>query len=185
MEKLTDGHIVDWNDNTVMKRLFERFYLPLRSFAFRHVGDDSITEDFVQTAFLNLWERRENFRLVSAVKGFLYLNVRNACLNYLKRKRVEARHEQELAREMSEQESVDAALEEEVTALVYEALKELSEQARRIVLQTMEGASNAEIAERLEISVNAVKTLKLRAYRILRERLKGIQWLLFLHLLLD
>ena len=180
MEKLTDGHIVDWNDNTVMKRLFERFYLPLRSFAFRHVGDDSITEDFVQTAFLNLWERRENFRLVSAVKGFLYLNVRNACLNYLKRKRVEARHEQELAREMSEQESVDAALEEEVTALVYEALKELSEQARRIVLQTMEGASNAEIAERLEISVNTV-----RAYRILRERLKGVQWLLFLHLLLD
>ena len=155
MEKLTDGHIVDWNDNTVMKRLFERFYLPLRSFAFRHVGDDSITD------------------------------VRNACLNYLKRKRVEARHEQELAREMSEQESVDAALEEEVTALVYEALKELSEQARRIVLQTMEGASNAEIAERLEISVNTVKTLKLRAYRILRERLKGIQWLLFLHLLLD
>ena len=185
MEKLTDGHIVDWNDNTVMKRLFERFYLPLRSFAFRHVGDDSITEDFVQTAFLNLWERRENFRLVSAVKGFLYLNVRNACLNYLKRKRVEARHEQELAREMSEQESVDAALEEEVTALVYEALKELSEQVRRIVLQTMEGASNAEIAERLEISVNTVKTLKLRAYRILRERLKGVQWLLFLHLLLD
>ena len=184
MEKLTDGHIVDWNDNTVMKRLFERFYLPLRSFAFRHVGDDSITEDFVQTAFLNLWERRENFRLVSAVKGFLYLNVRNACLNYLKRKRVEARHEQELAREMSEQESVDAALEEEVTALVYEALKELSEQARRIVLQTMEGASNAEIAERLEISVNTVKTLKLRAYRIHRERLKGIRWLLFFHLLL-
>ena len=61
----------------------------------------------------------------------------------------------------------------------------MSEQARRIVLQTMEGASNAEIAERLEISVNTVKTLKLRAYRILRERLKGVQWLLFLHLLLD
>lgn len=184
MEELADERRVDWNDKMVMKRLFDRFYAPLRSFAYKHVGDDSITEDFVQTAFLNLWERREGFKIVSAIKNFLYLNVRNACLNYLKRKRVEARHEEELAREMSEEESVDAELEEEVTALVYEALKVLSEQQRRIVLQTMAGASNAEIAERMAISVNTVKTLKLRSYRILRERLKGIEWVLLLQMLL-
>jgi sigma-70, region 4 len=48
------------------------------------------------------------------------------------------------------------------------------------VILTMEGLSNPEIAKELGVSVNTVKTIKLRAYRVLRERLKGIQWLLLL-----
>ena len=159
-----------------MKTLFDRFYLPLRSFAFRYVGDDSITDDFVQTAFMNLWENRENVHAFSAAKAFLYMNVKNDCLNYMKRQQMIARHEEEIAREMSERESEDAEVEEEVSAMVYEALKVLSEQSRRIVLLTMEGASNTEIAGQLGITVNTVKTTKLRAYRVLREQLKGIPW---------
>ena len=77
MEELADERRVDWNDKMVMKRLFDRFYAPLRSFAYKHVGDDSITEDFVQTAFLNLWERREGFKIVSAIKNFLKSEGRN------------------------------------------------------------------------------------------------------------
>ena len=45
---------------------------------------------------------------------------------------------------------------------------------------TMEGLSNPEIAKELGISANTVKTIKLRAYQVLRERLKGVQWLLLL-----
>ena len=175
MGKQPDEHI-DWEDRTVMKMLFDRFYLPLRSFAFRYVGDDSITDDFVQTAFMNLWENRENFHLLSTVKAFLYTSVKNDCLNYVKRQQMMARHEEDIARELLEQESKDAEVEEEVSAMVYKALKVLSEQSRRIVLLTMEGASNAEIAEQLGITVNTVKTTKLRAYRVLREQLKGIPW---------
>lgn len=52
--------------------------------------------------------------------------------------------------------------------------------SRRVVILTMEGLSNPEIAKELGVSVNTVKTIKLRAYRVLRERLKGIQWLLLL-----
>lgn len=71
-------------------------------------------------------------------------------------------------------------MEEEVHALIYETIKGLSVQSRRVVLMTMEGYSNPEIAEKLQISPNTVKTLKLRAYRTLRERLSGVHWLMFL-----
>lgn len=178
-ENLTDGQI-DWNDRATMQYLFRRFYLPLRSFAYQHVKDDSITDDFVQNAFLNLWERRMNFNAVLAVKSFLYLNVRNACLNYLKREQVRIRHEGHVIRMLTEEDCADIALEEEVNRLVYDAVAALPEQSRRVVLLTMEGVPNPEIAERLNISTNTVKTLKMRAYRMLRERLKGIQWMLLL-----
>lgn len=174
-----DGQI-DWNDRATMQYLFSRFYLPLRSFAYQHVKDDSITDDFVQTAFLNLWERRMNFNAVLAVKSFLYSNVRNACLNHLKSEQVKARHEGNVIRMLTEEESADVMLEEEVNRLVYEAVAALPEQSRRVVLLTMEGIPNLEIAERLNISINTVKTLKIRAYRMLRERLKGVPWMLFL-----
>ena len=115
-ENLTDGQI-DWNDRATMQYLFRRFYLPLRSFAYQHVKDDSITDDFVQNAFLNLWERRMNFNAVLAVKSFLYLNVRNACLNYLKREQVRVRHEGHVIRMLTEEDCADIALEEEVNPI--------------------------------------------------------------------
>ena len=62
--------------------------------------------------------------------------------------------------------------------MLYEAIKDLSEKSRDIVIMTLNGSSNIDIAKELNISVNTVKTVKLRAYRVLRKRLKGIQWLL-------
>ena len=38
-------------------------------------------------------------------------------------------------------------LEEEVHAMVYDAIKDLSERSRRVVILTMEGLSNPEIAK--------------------------------------
>ena len=85
-----------------------------------------------------------------------------------------------LPKEETEEGEEEFILEEEVHAMVYDAIKDLSERSRRVVILTMEGLSNPEIAKELGVSVNTVKTIKLRAYRVLRERLKGIQWLLLL-----
>ncbi len=48
---------------------------------------------------------------------------------------------------------------------------------------SLKGASNPEIALNLGISLNTVKTVKLRAYRVLREKLKEINWLLVIFLI--
>ena len=98
----------------------------------------------------------------------------------MKREQVRVCHEGHVIRMLTEEDCADIALEEEVNRLVYDAVAALPEQSRRVVLLTMEGVPNPEIAERLNISMNTVKTLKMRAYRMLRERLKGIQWILLL-----
>ncbi len=59
-----------------------------------------------------------------------------------------------------------------------QALSELSEQERLVTLRWMNGSSNTEIAEDINVSVNTVKTVKKRAYTKLREQLKGLEWVL-------
>ena len=164
----------------IFKEIFDLYYLPVKSYAFQYVEDDEIVEDFVQDAFLKVWMKREDFYFVAAIKSFLYTSVKNACLDYLRHQKVQRRNEPELIMWLTEEGEEEFILEEEIHAMVYDAIKDLSERSRRVVIMTMEGFSNPEIAEKLDVSVNTVKTIKLRAYRVLRERLRGIQWLLLL-----
>ncbi len=167
-------------NGSVFKEIFDNYYLPMKSYGFQYVENDEMVEDFVQDAFLKVWEKREDFYFVAAIKSFLYMSVRNACLDYLRHQKVQRRNEPELILWLTEEGEEEFVLEEEVHAMVYDAIKDLSERSRRVVIMTMEGLSNPEIAKELGISVNTVKTIKLRAYRMLRERLKGVQWLLLL-----
>lgn len=167
-------------NGAIFREIFDQYYLPVKSFAFRYVEDEEVIEDFVQDAFLSVWEKRAHFDYVVAIKSFLYTSVRNACVDYLRHQQVQRRNEPGLVMWFAEEGDEEFILEEEVHTMVYDAIKDLSGQSRRVVIMTMEGASNLEIAKQLCISVNSVKTIKLRAYRVLRERLKGIQWLLLL-----
>lgn len=175
---------IRWDDRVTMKNIFDRFYFSLCSFACRYVRDNDIVEDFVQEAFLKLWERKTEMKQLFEVKGFLYVSVRNLCLDHLKHQKVKARNQETLVRELESSEEVSGyILEKEVDGLIYEALRELPERSRQVVVMTMRGSSNDKIAEDLLVSVNTVKTLKLRAYQVLRKKLIGIQWTFFLQIL--
>lgn len=63
------------------------------------------------------------------------------------------------------------ALEEETVSRFYEVLSLLSGQQKEILFGALEGATVREIAERLSISENTVKTQKKRAYQVIREHM--------------
>ena len=66
--------------------------------------------------------------------------------------------------------------------MVRKAVEELPTQMRNIILYSMKGLKNHEIADKLQISEGTVHTLKKFAYRKLRESLKGINYALLLFL---
>ena len=76
-------------------------------------------------------------------------------------------------RESVEDEDMIYALtvKEEIIRQLYCYIEELPSEQRRIILMRIEGHTWEEIAERLEISINTVKTQKTRSYKFLRERL--------------
>ena len=77
---------------------------------------------------------------------------------------------------------IPAIIEQETFHMVRKAVEELPTQMRNIILYSMKGLKNHEIADKLQISEGTVHTLKKFAYRKLRESLKGINYTLLLFL---
>ena len=167
----------------VFKQLFEEYYHPLRGFARKFISDYDICNDLVQESFVGLWDKRKEISNSSAIKSYLYSSVRNACLNHLRFEQMKSKNEDRILALSSDWYYEDSLLEEEVHSQIYEAIKDLPAQSRRVIVMAMNGSTNLEIAEELNISINTVKTLKQRSYKFLREKLKGIHWLLLLLLL--
>lgn len=173
LRKLEEG------DNGAFERLFGAYYPALCSFAESYVEDGAAAEDVVQDVFLRLWEDRPSFESVAGLKSWLYLLTKNRCLNVLKHRRVEANYAAE-----QEKENMtfffNRIVEQELLTLLREVVKELPEQTRRVFELVMEGLDNAEIAERLGLTMDAVKAHKKRGRQFLKGRLDGIVSLLLI-----
>ena len=79
-------------DERVFKEIFKKYYLPVRSFAWRFVKDNDIAEDIVQDCFLNVWEKRLTFNVIAEIRNYLYTSTRNACLDHLKHEQIKQKH---------------------------------------------------------------------------------------------
>lgn len=166
----------------VFKNLFEKYYYALKGFSTKFIDRNDICDDIVQDAFIVLWKNREQIKNISALKSYLYTIVRNSCLTYIRDKKSKSVIDDKIKILESESFFEETIIEEEVYSEVYKAIKGLSPQARKIVILSMNGLTNPEIAEDLQVSVNTVKTLKKVAYKKLREQLKGIHWVTLLML---
>ncbi len=167
-------------NSLVFKQLFREYYPAIRSFAYTYTQDDELSDDLTQDAFMKLWERREQFDNSAVLKSYLYTTVKNSAFNHYRHENIHDKHKEKIKYLKDESVFIDNVLEEEVHHEIHNALKDLSPQAYKVISLSMSGHSNPEIAEKLNISINTVKTIKQRAYKTLRKKLKGIYWILFL-----
>ncbi len=176
------------NEGTAVKLviLFKRYYDRLLYFAWQYVHDKEIARDMVQEAFMNYWNsHRESPSEEIQARNFLYLNVRNSCLKYLRHDKVVERHRSLLDPDPSEEAAtINKIIRSEVLGEIYRAIETLPESCRRIsIMSYLEGMKNQEIATELGISFNTVKTQKQRALQLLRLRLNPELFLTLLVLL--
>jgi RNA polymerase sigma-70 factor (ECF subfamily) len=167
-------------NSSVYKQIFKEYYSTIRSFAYTYAQDDKISEDLTQDAFMKLWEKREQFKNSETLKSYLYTTVKNAFLNHIRHEQIQDKYKNRIKELLDGQYFVDTMIEEEVHTQIHKALKNLPFQSKRIVTMSMSGFTNPEIADKLSISINTVKTIKRRTYATLRKKLKGIYWILFL-----
>lgn len=99
VQVLTDEALIKQlhrGNHLVFREIFNRYYFPLRSFASRYIENDEVTEDFVQDAFVKVWEKKSDFILLASLRSYLYASVKNACLDYLRHKQMQLRHASDL-----------------------------------------------------------------------------------------
>lgn len=142
--------------------------------AMRMLRDRAEAEDVAQEALLRLWRIAPDWRQGEAkVSTWLYRVVSNLSTDRLRRRRgvaLEAVAEPEDERPSAVEVMIDS---DRATAL-QAALAALPDRQRQaVVLRHLEGLSNPEIAEVMEIGVEAVESLTARGKRALASLLAG------------
>jgi RNA polymerase sigma-70 factor (ECF subfamily) len=145
------------------------------SHAARVLGDRAEAEDVAQEAMLRLWRAAANWQSGGAKPStWLYKVVANLTVDRLRRSGravgLDESAEPEDDRPGAEEQMVQAGR----MAALDAALARLPERQRQaVVLRHIEGLANPEIADALEISVEAVESLIARGKRALAQALAG------------
>lgn len=166
-------------DTRALRMLHERYFYTMFHYATKLFHNQNGLEEVVSDCFIKLWIKRNDLIIEHSVRSYLFLMLRNGLIDLSRRKDNIILFEVGSLPEFPDDEKLN---EFDSNAQLYNALEKLPEQRRRILeLAVFESCSYAQIAEKLGISINTVKTQIGRAYRFLKEELdpKSIQ-LLFL-----
>lgn len=169
---------------TIYHQLYQRVYFFARRFV-----EPGVAEDITSECFIQLWHHRLEHHSVDGMAAFLHVATRNRCLNWLRdEKNRSAKHAELLAALATSQES-DLALEQvrvELVNLIYAAVERLPARMKEVfLLSYREGLKPADIAQRLQLSVQTVSNQKLSAIKLLKAALADQQLLAVLYLLLQ
>jgi RNA polymerase sigma-70 factor, ECF subfamily len=147
--------------------------------AYGYVGNPEDARDLSQEAFVKVYQARARFDEERPFYPWLYRVLRNHCLNFLRRGRVEVSIDDEnMRREIaSKQPTVLENIEgEERRRLVRAAVARLSDDHREIiVLKNFKDCSYKEIAEILDIPIGTVMSRLFYARQALRALVEEIE----------
>lgn len=161
-------------EEAAFRLLFDHFYRALCFYSAKIICNEEEAKDIVQDVFVNFYEQDLSiFSNFKAIKTYLYASIQNRSLNYLRDLNTRERNYRQLNLGKEVEESVICQqIHSEVIAEIFEAIEELPERCRTIFkMFYVEGLEEKAIAEQLNVSVNTIKTQKLRAKLYLKENL--------------
>lgn len=167
---VSKGNLEDFSN------LYSNYYVLLCTIADQYVKDKYLAEEIVGDVFLKYWEKYNEIIITTSVKAYLVRSVQNRCINYLEHNKVKQKIENEstlFGLAESDDYPLGTLYEKELASLINQAMNALPEQCRKIFLLSRdEELTYEEISQRLNISVNTIKTQIKIALSKLREWLK-------------
>lgn len=166
-------------DSRAFEIIFKNYYPALCSFAFDFLKQSDLAEDVVHETLIKFWESRSIIEVSNSLKAYLYKSVRNNCINYLKHSQVIKNLADKYTEDVQANVQFTLISEAEYTLDYYfydgmeqdmqNVISELPDQCRTIFqLSRVEHLHHEQIANKLNISVNTVKTQISRALEKLR-----------------
>ena len=130
-----------------------------------------MAEDVVQHVFSRLWEFRSELRVGISLKNYLFTMTKNHVLNLIRNENSAIAKNYEMSQSASPYEDnlIEKLEKKELMSSFYKAVDMLPAQKRDICLmKVQEELTNQEIAERMNLSVNTIKTHYSEALKLLR-----------------
>lgn len=172
------------------EEVYVSFYSRMKRFAQQYVIHEEDAENIVHDIFFELWEKQLEFASFVNLNGFLFMMLKNRCIDFLRRKTLEQQAAEEIQSEYIRTlrlkfESLEALEnrflnESDIDTIIQNAIESLPEKCREIfIMNKIEGKKQKVIAQELNISINTVESQMAIAYKKLKEILKD-HTLLFL-----
>ncbi|HTI11804.1 MAG TPA: RNA polymerase sigma-70 factor [Puia sp.] len=159
------------SDTPSFNSLFRHYYARLVKFAVQFVHTREAAEEIVSDVFVKIWERRSTLGEVRNLEVYLYVAVKNGCLNYCEKYSVvHLQLDMHGATELYDTGNSQKNLEmKELMHRLHMAVEQLPEQCRLIFKMVKEdNLSFREVAEILSISPRTVETQIYRAVKKLK-----------------
>ncbi len=147
-------------------------YMRLYHLAYDYVGDEELSRDIVGEVFARIWKTRERIK-PETLSSYLYVSVRNLCLDHLHAQKQKTNFEKEFACNMTDFDSDDWEAREYRICQIQKELHLLPERTQQVLKERFyNDHTNQEVARQLGISEAGVKKLISRTFAYLRNRMK-------------
>ena len=156
------------------KLLYNQYFRFICFYAYQLSGDKNLAEDVAQEAFTSYFQQKDQVsNHPSAIKSFLYSSVRNYILNLHKRTQIKQRYwEKTIFKEEDPLNLEESILYTELLAEVEKLINKLPKVCQQVMrLSYFEGLSNAEIIQKLDISINTLKTHRKRGLKYIKNHI--------------
>lgn len=166
--------------------VFKAHYSLVKKFALMLLKSEQDADDIAQEVFTRLWAKPQIWQNNPRIDKYIYAMTKHAIFDFLKHKRIErsyqqAQMEESLFKDLSPSggDTLDTIYYKEVYLALQMAVEQFPERRRLIFeMSRIQGMSNLEIAEKLDISV---RTVERQIYLSLVELKKIVFILFFLH----
>ena len=164
---------------------FEKLYHEYKTLVFNvalnYLQNVEDAEEITQDVFVKVYNSLDNFNQKSSYKTWIYRITINQCLDYIKQKNSQKRFFIFGKKSQNEQEYLNTANfvhpgilmeNKEEAAILFEVINTLTEnQKTAFLLSKLDGLSNLEISEIMQLSISSVESLVFRAKATLQEKL--------------
>lgn len=170
LRELRDG------EKQAFTSIFQTYYQVIYQFALKLSADSEDAADIAEDVFLNLLEEKPVLNDATHLKAFLFRSVRYKWMDLRKKRMRDHAREQQYGAEQEQEETTYLAqvMRAEILLELRKAIESLPGQAGKIISMTyLEGKSNQETADELNLSIQTVKNQKRRGLDLLKGRLSG------------
>lgn len=154
--------------------------LPLKHKLFRlslrFLGRHEEAEDSVQDAFIKLWTRRDELSNYSSIEAFAMTITKNLCLDRIRSKAFQTERLNDRQILVVKQNPEDILEKDDFAGFIGKIIENLPEQQKSIMhMRDIEGLEYDQIAEVMELNINAVRVNLSRARKKVRDTILKIQ----------
>lgn len=162
-------------DSQSFEILFQRYWESLYTAAYHRLNSRAEAQEVVQSLFVSLWQRREQLKVSTSLKAYLFASLRYTILDHIRAQTVREKYVQSICQRInpSNNATAETVAYRELENSVHRGIDALPQRCGLVFrLRRLEQYSVKEIAQLLGISPKTVENQLTKATKALRLHLR-------------